>query len=118
MVGSLNGLGGRVDAGENYLAAMRREFKQEAGALVAAWRVFAIIEGRDYRVYCHVSRLDIRTWHSIRTGANSCTIERVDRFSTARVRELAVYPDLRWLIPLALDVERVNAVARIDRRAI
>lgn len=39
-VGKLNGVGGKVEAGESYHDAMVREFSEEAGVLVPKWELF------------------------------------------------------------------------------
>jgi 8-oxo-dGTP diphosphatase len=37
--GMLNGIGGKIENSENALTAMRREFKEEAGADVSDWKL-------------------------------------------------------------------------------
>ena len=45
--GLLNGIGGKIEPGEDSREAMVREFEEETGARVDAWRSFAWLRGRD-----------------------------------------------------------------------
>jgi 8-oxo-dGTP pyrophosphatase MutT (NUDIX family) len=117
MPGTLNGLGGQVNPRESNLAAMRREFLQEAGTMVTDWTQFAILEGDTYRVACFRCFLGHYRWRSIATGVHSRTDEEVNRYSTVTLTRFALYPDVAWLIALALD-NSPRAVVRVDRRGI
>lgn len=114
MIDTLNGIGGGVLQRETYEHGMQREFYQETGVIISSWRLFAIVDGPDYRLMCYTARLTRHEWRSIRTGENSVTDEQVGRYP---VRQLprTVYDDVRFLVPLALMRE---AVVRIDRRGI
>jgi hypothetical protein len=43
--GKLNGIGGRVEIDETPREAMKREFKEEAGADISQWRAFCYLQG-------------------------------------------------------------------------
>ena len=57
MAGKLNGIGGKLEPGEDPLEAMRREFKEEAGLTVSNWHPFYIIPGNGYTIHCFAVRL-------------------------------------------------------------
>jgi 8-oxo-dGTP diphosphatase len=52
MAGQLNGVGGKVESGESYLDAMRREFREETGVptLARQWQVCALKEDELARI--------------------------------------------------------------------
>lgn len=95
--GSLNGIGGHVEKSDkNHKAAMVREFQEETGVLVPKWKKFAIMGSDTWNVYVYrafgVPLMDMET----------LTDEEVT-VSHASHLPLDVLPNLRWLIPLALD---------------
>jgi len=96
--GKYNGAGGKIEAGETPEAAMRREFREEAGIDQADWRYFARISGYHDHFCVHffyaIGDLD---------EAQSLTDETI---VTLLIPNLAVWPlvrGLRWLIQLALE---------------
>lgn len=121
MIGKLNGVGGRVKQRERYETAMIREFQQETGALVGGWKHFAISEGDAWRLYFFVTCLNPREWRQIKKGKASVTDEEVITFNVTHVMRHQrrdrpeLYPDLRWMIPLALAVIEGDAPAAIVR---
>jgi 8-oxo-dGTP pyrophosphatase MutT (NUDIX family) len=119
MTGTLNGIGGEASGRETYRAAMRREFLEEAGVVVSAFDVFAIIEADTWRLFVFRARLDDRQWRRIRTGPRSLTDEPIVRVSALHLPgdSYRVYHDVRWLVPMALDL-RPGVVARVDLRGI
>jgi 8-oxo-dGTP diphosphatase len=60
-VGKLNGVGGKVEAGEDYLGAMEREFLEETGVLVPAldWGYKGSFYGVGWRVAVFVTFTDM-----------------------------------------------------------
>jgi 8-oxo-dGTP diphosphatase len=96
--GRLNGVGGHVEPGEAPLAAMVREFQEEAGLHLVHWQAFARLEGSDFRV------LFLSSWVFPGQGLllRSPADEPVDWYNVANLPP-EVLPNLRWLIPAALD---------------
>jgi 8-oxo-dGTP diphosphatase len=94
--GRVNGLGGKLVAGETPADAARREVREEAGVDVAQWREVLAWEDREYRM--HVLRAVDDRAREVRT------MEDQEVF-LAHVAELpaTVIDNLRWLVPLALD---------------
>ncbi len=98
--GKLNGVGGSVEEGETFHQAMIREFQEESGVMTYTdqWHLFVSMEGMD--------------WIVAFFRANAIS-DRDDVFSTDAEEQVAWYevnalpdnvlPNLRWLIPLALD---------------
>lgn len=97
--GLLNGVGGKIEAGEHAIDAMVREFKEETGVLTHAeqWTHFAQVYRPDcYDVAFFFARSDLAF------EAKTVEQEEVQLIdSTALPANLL--PNLRWLIPLALD---------------
>lgn len=101
--GLLNGPGGKVEEGEEPHRAMMREFYEEASVLVPDWRrFFTLIQqtGNDKWIIhfyvSHFSTPDIRLV--------SREFEEVSWYPTVGVIQGKwVVPNLRWLIPMALD---------------
>lgn len=94
--GKLNGIGGKVEAGETALCAMVREAREEAALTDAvAWQHFASIDGTDFHVSFYRAFGD-PDWGSAQTA---------EPLEVHPSHDLPadVLPNLRWLIPLALD---------------
>lgn len=94
--GKLNGIGGKIEPGEDSIDAMRREFLEETGVAVDDWHTFATIHGPHYFMYVfRAFQVPIREMRSI-------TDEKVNCYSANNLPG-HVIPNLRWLVPLALD---------------
>ncbi len=106
--GRLNGVGGRVEAGESGPAAMAREFREEAGVATAPseWRLFAALteSAQTGRVRHEVSFFAARSPVALGAALSSCTDERVEllEMSELHARQGECLEDLLWLLPLAL----------------
>lgn len=105
--GLRNGVGGKIEDGEDAIWAMRREFQEETGALVAEWRQFADLElARGGHVYCFISEcgadVDIAT----------TTDEPVAWYDLDDVLrgEIDMPENVPWLLKMALDPNHVHAV--------
>lgn len=109
--GRLNGVGGKVEPGENFMDAMPREWYEETGESRSQWEHFAQLDIG--RVTIHFFRAFDQT--SIAKTTEKEVIVRAD-VSTLRDSEmhcrygdtmlrLPVVTNLKWLIPLALSGE-------------
>ena len=93
--GRLNGVGGKIEGEETSVEAMRREFLEEAGVDIAVWREFALLKEKPGDVKFLVAHGDYIL--------TSVTDEPVDWYKIDDLTTLPIMPDLKWLIPLALD---------------
>jgi 8-oxo-dGTP diphosphatase len=100
--GKLNGVGGKVEGAESPLEAMRREFEEEAGAKVEDWREFAVLNVEAGAIHFFAAHGDYEL--------ESLTDEAVSWHPLSELATLPVIPNLRWLIPLALDRHTRHAV--------
>lgn len=109
--GKLNGIGGKVEPQETPLEAMRREFKEETGAIVNDWRPFCLLQGKT-------------GWKVVMFTSNQANVhiqtmedEFIGWFDYIRLlktlnqgNQCDVISNLRWLIPMALDKDNVMAI--------
>lgn len=101
MANKLNGIGGKIEPGETASAAMEREFREETGVSIKHWNEFLELRGHDWIVHFFRTEGD----YSIRTT----TDEKVDWYSVNHILQYGSYgvveimPNLKWIIPMALD---------------
>lgn len=116
--GLLNGIGGMVEGDESPLAAMRREFDEEAchgmrgRRIVPFWTPFASISVPENKVKIDFWRAEADyRWMASRDGQMTDTGEVLVLASTSGIEHRKPIPNLPWLIPLALDREVQNIVS-------
>jgi 8-oxo-dGTP diphosphatase len=98
--GLLNGVGGKVEPGENPKDAMNREFMEECGVYIAGpnWRHFARMSGDHFSVDCYTF-CDTDAWEKAVTQES----ERIEKIHPDDVKQSDCISNLPWLIALALD---------------
>lgn len=97
-LGKLNGVGGRIEADEVPIQAMRREFLEETGIDHEKWRLFCLLgDARKWQVYFFAALGRI-------AKAKPLTDEQPEIIPTATLPD-DVIPNLRWLIPMALSMK-------------
>ncbi len=110
--GLLNGFGGKIEEEkkETAVEAMVREFKEETGLATEhkEWALFAVLEGKDYKVFCFMAWMEEARLTKAHNAVEACHYINVNGLP------YNVVPDLRYLIPLALD--RTKAVVNIYDR--
>lgn len=101
--GHLNGVGGKIELlDESPLYAMIREFKEEAGIEIKNWEEFCKLTGNGFEVYCFKAFGDI-------TFVRSMEEEQIEVIFVKELQEYLYLPNLKWLIPLALDIDEIYA---------
>lgn len=112
--GSVNGVGGKVEPGETAIDCMVRECQEETTLEIAAehWKRFATIEdtggmspGSEIAIFAAVYSGD-------RTDAVKNDHEEIEWFPHQQLPE-NVNPNLRFLVPLALEVVRGHGVKEV-----
>lgn len=106
--GLLNGVGGHVEEGETFLAAMAREFEEESALVVPedAWKHVLVVQGADYELHVFGTVTDTVL------SAKQTTDEELVLLELTNLWTAEVIPNLRWMIPLCLD-GRVSCPFRI-----
>jgi 8-oxo-dGTP diphosphatase len=97
----LNGIGGKIEPGETADQAMRREFLEETGSDVDGWREFLMLSGADYTVsfFRHF-------WDDSEVSFDQVAkpiTEEAPVLADVRNLPVNVIPNLRWIVPMALD---------------
>lgn len=92
--GLLNGVGGKIEAGESPHRAMIREFKEEAGLDIQLWKPIVKIYSDSYEVHFFMAKGDV-------TKVTSVTSEKVKVVDVLKLPKNVLW-DVRWLVPLAL----------------
>ena len=97
--GRLNGVGGKVEPGEDYLSAMVREFREETGLDIPPdkWKHVVTYYGPEY---------EVRFFYTVTDAVNeavSMTDEHVALYGIGALMGAPVISNLRWIIPLCLD---------------
>jgi 8-oxo-dGTP pyrophosphatase MutT (NUDIX family) len=97
-----NGIGGRIEEGETPVAAMVREFEEEAGVKTTPdqWKEFAFSHGPEFKIHIF-SLFSTKVFESSKT----MTDEVLYRFP-ADILPATAIPNLHWLIPMARDINR------------
>lgn len=112
--GKLNGVGGKIEPFELPIEAMVREFKEETSieTSVEDWTHFAILENEDWVVHFYKATTDQIF------NVQSVTEERVDFYDVdylLKNDENLTVPNLKWLIPMALQNDVLSATVLYAR---
>ena len=109
-VGKINGIGGKMESDESASIAIEREFCEEAGITISAelWDLFVILSGPDWRVYfLRAFGVDVRTTRTMEE-------EKVEVYDVRYLPNNVIH-NLRWLIPMALDLDIRTPITVEDR---
>ncbi len=99
--GYLNGVGGKVEEGEEPLQAMSREFEEETGIALppGAWVPCITYRGPDFEVHFYRIFLPDDLFDSAKTT----TDEKVIPYTLDAVPRIRTIYNLQWVIPLMMD---------------
>lgn len=100
--GCLNGIGGKIEPGENARVAMVREYKEETGVDTdnLQWIPFCEMSGDQFVVECFTS-IDTESFECSTTNEEERII-KVDPVNFPNAYKCV--PHLQWLIKMAMDV--------------
>lgn len=104
--GYLNGIGGKIEpTDDSPAAAMVREFEEETGVEISAWDLFCEIKRRGdlTSFFRSFAQGPIE-------GISGREAEEIGAYPVSELAELNTLPNLRWLIPLALDGATEKAI--------
>lgn len=101
--GFYNGIGGKINKGEEPVNAMVREFEEEAGISTGAerWTRTIVLSGPEFEVHFFANRSAFLAARFEK--AYKCNEGIIRTFSTAAVPHIKVIPNLRWIVPMQLD---------------
>lgn len=91
----MNGIGGSINAGEQPIDAMRREFKEETGLQVDEWEHTVHYSGKDFEIFIFKTTGDVYAARTT-TDENICVVNRT------ALPNSCLY-NLNWMIALSCD---------------
>lgn len=113
--GRLNGIGGKVEPGENFLDAAVREFKEEANVDLNPRYLapFLKMEGEGMELMAYTI---ILTCEDFFDKAVPMTDEKLVYMKDAGSMRFPLphVPNLKWIIPLAIDYQREPKMTTVD----
>lgn len=104
--GRINGIGGKLEENENYRDCMRREFKEETGVDITTWQQFCELRGDWGMVMCY------KAFDDAIFQVKTMEQEQIEIFPVGLLPYSEMIPNLRWLIPLALDKDSISVIAQ------
>lgn len=106
-LGKLNGVGGKVEEGEFALDAMRREFEEETGVRIESWDPYLVLIDE-------INKFEITYFRAFSDKIKDClttTDEVIETLQVGAIFALPVIPNLKWIIPMALDLNVTSGKA-------
>jgi 8-oxo-dGTP diphosphatase len=108
MKGKRNGVGGKIQPGEEPLHAMIREFGEEAGLYINKWVEFALLRGHGFQVQIYHAVEPLKVIQAARTMTNEkIAVVKLVEFGTPDVpgsAEPNYLANLKWLILMSLSI--------------
>lgn len=102
----LNGIGGKIEDNESSLQAMQREFKEEAGLDIENWTPFCVLTGNDASYVDNGNNFEVHFFSHFSDAVylvRTIETEKVVCVSVKHLEFISTVPNLKWLIPLALE---------------
>ena len=111
--GKLNGIGGKIELDENPEHAMMREFLEEVGIEISPghWNHFSTLYADAHSKHSDKQRWKVRFYYAFGNvmDARQMEIEKPRIVSVNKIGQLETIPNLRWLIPMALTMDKERA---------
>ncbi len=101
-----NGIGGKIEQNESALSAMQREFKEEAGLDIENWTPFCVLSGNDAGYVENGNSFEVHFFSHFSDDVykvKTMETEKILYHSTKAITFMETVPNLKWLIPLALE---------------
>jgi 8-oxo-dGTP diphosphatase len=107
--GKLNGVGGHVETTDQSIyTAMQREFLEETGLDINQWLLFTTYCAEEYIVYF------MKTFTDKIDDVKTITDEKIYVCDINQLDFEKKIPNLKWLIPLALDPLVIDSVVNVN----
>lgn len=110
--GKLNGIGGKIEENEDPLTAMHREFAEETGIKDVDWKEFLKLEYGPICIWFFKASIN---FGGVKYMSINDIGEYIEKWSydklNSRFPSSFTIPNLKWIIPLALDKD--DCVANI-----
>jgi 8-oxo-dGTP diphosphatase len=107
--GRFNAIGGKIENNELPYTAMIREFKEETGVFIDKWRKFCVLGDNNnafFKLHCYVTMVE--SLDNLRTmEEEQIMVFPVDKLLS--MDDTQIIPNLKWLIPMALDKDDLYA---------
>ena len=108
--GKLNGVGGKIEPSDaSPLAAMTREFREEAALEITDWQEILTLTAPEWHTHFYRAFGDVR-------AARALTDEQLEVHLTRNL-PVDTIPNLRWMIPLMLDEDPIRGATYVLRMA-
>lgn len=97
--GKINGIGGKIEAGEEPVDCIVRETAEETGLMIPKeqWTAVGVLSSAEWKVH---------VFGAVYTGSlaqtKSMTDEQIEWITHAKLPKNVIY-NLRWLIPMTMD---------------
>jgi 8-oxo-dGTP diphosphatase len=106
--GKFNGIGGHIEPGESAAEAIRREFREETGLTIFGWQQFCRLRGGNEDAW------RVNFFRAFGLLDDCCAQINAREIDEGTIFVLPIddlftrphIPNLRWLIPLALDRDK------------
>lgn len=100
--GKLNGIGGKLEPGEDAKQAMQREFAEETSVMtyLQHWRYVMSMQGSNFKVYVYTTDLSSEQWDSLKTTTEEEVIK-------TDINLVNVLPHMRNL-PTIIEACKIN----------
>lgn len=101
-----NGIGGKIEEGELPSQAMQREFKEEAGLDISNWTRFCVLVGNDSAYNTNGNEFEVHFFSHFSDdvyNVKTMETEEIALHPAKSIMHMNVIPNLKWLIPLALE---------------